>query len=403
MRKKVKRRLMAVTAIMCSTAMALSSGIHIYAGEIDELQDKYDELEQQQQTIEQNLENAKDEKEKQVEIKQQLDSQITLTREQLDTLDQRLSMLEKAIEQKEDEIEQKEAEIDDNKALFEERLRSMQLNNTTSTLGLLFGSDSFSDFLSRSESIKRITQHDKDFVDKLVQDQKDIVAAKEEIEADKSEVSKTKQEIEQKESELNSKLSDAQRQIQDIEALEADYYKNKEKIESDKNSVQSEIDRIYAENAANNNNNNNSGGGSSGGGSGDYVSSDFTWPVPGYTTITSYYGWRFNNTDFHTGIDIAGGGIYGHDIVAADSGTVIFSTNSYVPGVGYGRYLIIDHGNGMSTLYGHTSQLYVSTGDYVEKGQPIAAVGSTGWSTGPHLHFEIRQNGKHTNPMNYFG
>ena len=231
-------------------------------------------------------------------------------------------------------------------------------------------------------------------VDKLVQDQKDIVAAKEQIEADKNEVSKTKEEIESKENQLNSQLAQAQQEIQDLTQLEEDYYANKDKIEQQKNDIQAQIDKIYEENASSN----QSGGGSSGG---DYVGNGFTWPVPGYPTITSYYGWRFNNTDFHTGIDISGGSVYGKDIVAADSGTVIFATNSYTPGVGYGRYLIIDHGGGMSTLYGHTSQLYVSTGDYVEKGRPIAAVGSTGWSTGPHLHFEIRENGKTVNPLNY--
>ena len=150
--------------------------------------------------------------------------------------------------------------------------------------------------------------------------------------------------------------------------------------------VQSEIDRIYAQNQS----------------SGSYVGGEFTWPVPGYSSITSYYGWRFNNTDFHTGIDISGGGIYGKNIVAANSGTVIKANTTYTPGVGYGIYLMIDHGGGMSTLYGHTSQLYVKQGDHVEKGQVIAAVGSTGWSTGPHLHFEIRQNGKHTNPLNWY-
>lgn len=384
-----------MAAILCAAAVSMGSGLHTYAGELDDLQSEYDRLEQEQEQIEENLQNAKTEKERQLEIKKQLDVQITLTREQLDTLDQRLSMLEDAIEEKEDEIAEKEKEIDENKSLFEDRLRSMQVNNTTSTLGLLFGSDSFSEFLSRSESIKRITQHDKDLVDKLVQNRKDIISAKEEIEADKEEADRTKDSIEAKEADLNVKLSEAEQQIQDLKALEEDYYENQDKIEAEKDAVQSEIDRIYAENTPPPTEDNGSSGG-------DYTGEGFAWPVPGYPNITSYYGWRFNHTDFHTGIDISGYEVYGQDIVASASGRVIFSTNYYTPGVGYGRYLIIDHGNGMSTLYGHTSELYVSTGDWVEQGQPIAAVGSTGWSTGPHLHFEIRENGYDVNPLNYF-
>lgn len=392
MRKTVKRRLVSLTALVCAVTVTMGAGMRIYAGEIDELQDEYDALEQQQQEIEDNLQKAQDEKERQLEIKQQLDSQITLTKEQIENLNSRLDALESAIAEKETEIAEKEEEIDENVELFEERLRSMQVNNTTTTLGVLFGSDSFSDFLSRAESIKRITDHDKELVDKLVQDQKDIISAKEQIEADKSEVDSVKVQMVEKESQLTSQLEEAQQQIQDLTQLEEDYYANQEEVKAQQDEVQAEIDRIYAENA-------NSSSGSS---TGDYSEGEFTWPVPGYPNITSYYGWRFNNTDFHTGIDISGWSVYGKNIVAAKSGTVIYAKDTYTPGVGYGRYLIIDHGGGVSTLYGHTSELYVSVGDYVTAGQPIAAVGSTGWSTGPHLHFEIRINGQTQNPLNYF-
>ena len=392
MRKTVKRRLVSLTALVCAVTVTMGAGMRIYAGEIDELQDEYDALEQQQQEIEDNLQKAQDEKERQLEIKQQLDSQITLTKEQIENLNSRLDALESAIAEKETEIAEKEEEIDENVELFEERLRSMQVNNTTTTLGVLFGSDSFSDFLSRAESIKRITDHDKELVDKLVQDQKDIISAKEQIEADKSEVDSVKVQMVEKESQLTSQLEEAQQQIQDLTQLEEDYYANQEEVKAQQDEVQAEIDRIYAENA-------NSSSGSS---TGDYSEGEFTWPVPGYHNITSYYGWRFNNTDFHTGIDISGWSVYGKNIVAAKSGTVIYAKDTYTPGVGYGRYLIIDHGGGVSTLYGHTSELYVSVGDYVTAGQPIAAVGSTGWSTGPHLHFEIRINGQTQNPLNYF-
>lgn len=127
------------------------------------------------------------------------------------------------------------------------------------------------------------------------------------------------------------------------------------------------------------------------------ASGKFTWPVPGYTSVSSYYGKRWGR--MHKGIDISRSGIYGASIVAADSGTVTVAGTS---SSGYGKYIMIDHGNGYVTLYGHCSKLLVSKGQKVRKGQVIAKVGSTGRSTGPHLHFEIRKNGSHKNPLSYY-
>ena len=104
----------------------------------------------------------------------------------------------------------------------------------------------------------------------------------------------------------------------------------------------------------------------------------------------------------HKGIDIAGSGIYGKPIVAANAGKVIVAFTNDSPGYSYGKYVMIDHGGQNVTLYGHCSKLNVSAGQYVNKGDTIAFVGSTGNSTGPHLHFEIRRNGSTVNPMNYF-
>lgn len=129
-----------------------------------------------------------------------------------------------------------------------------------------------------------------------------------------------------------------------------------------------------------------------------YATGSFMWPVPYTHTITSYYGARWGTT--HTGIDISSSGIYGQSIVASDGGTVTWAgyDNS-----GYGYYVIIDHGNGYQTLYAHCSELYVSNGQAVAKGQSIAAVGSSGDSTGSHLHFEVRSGSNRLDPMGYVG
>ena len=122
----------------------------------------------------------------------------------------------------------------------------------------------------------------------------------------------------------------------------------------------------------------------------------FMWPVPHTHSITSYMEWRWGR--MHNGIDIAGGGDYGQPFVASDGGTVVWSGDD---GGGYGNYVMIDHGNGYMTVYGHASELACSTGDYVSQGQVIGYIGSTGNSTGPHLHFEVRLNDEYQDPLNY--
>ena len=132
-----------------------------------------------------------------------------------------------------------------------------------------------------------------------------------------------------------------------------------------------------------------------GSGSGESTGS-FMWPVPHTHNITSYMEWRWGR--MHNGIDIAGGGDYGQPFVAADGGTVVWSGDD---GGGYGNYVMIDHGNGYMTVYGHACELACSTGDYVNQGQVIGYIGSTGNSTGPHLHFEVRLDGEYQDPLNY--
>jgi murein DD-endopeptidase MepM/ murein hydrolase activator NlpD len=128
-------------------------------------------------------------------------------------------------------------------------------------------------------------------------------------------------------------------------------------------------------------------------------SGKYTWPTPGYSRITSAYGMRrhpiLKTNRMHTGVDI--GAPYGVTIVSVDHGQVV-KVGWYG---GYGRVVMIDHGRGIVTMYAHTSASLVNVGDAVKKGQGIAKIGTTGWSTGPHLHFEVRVNGKHANPMNY--
>ncbi|MCH5200681.1 MAG: M23 family metallopeptidase, partial [Oscillospiraceae bacterium] len=133
-----------------------------------------------------------------------------------------------------------------------------------------------------------------------------------------------------------------------------------------------------------------------------YQDGEWWYPLDSkHNVVTTYFGyddWRSGN---HSGVDLWSGSINGANIYASKSGTVITAKTDYIPGYSYGKYVVIDHGNGYSTLYGHCSAIYVTVGQQVNQGDVIAAVGTTGWSTGPHLHFEVRINGIAQNPFNY--
>ncbi|HIT19191.1 MAG TPA: peptidoglycan DD-metalloendopeptidase family protein [Candidatus Fimivivens faecavium] len=361
-----------------------------YENQISDLNSKYDELEKQQQALQKEIDKAKTEKERQQAVKAQIDNQIVSTRSQISVLSDKISLLEENLQETTSELEQKEYDISENYALMKQRLRVMYTTGNASVLGLLIGADSFTEYLTRTEVASKVAEHDQEMLEAMRAELLDIKAFKEEIETNKTEIESAKGQLAGKQAQLDDQLKETEGQIQDLAALEAQIKNNQEEIEAQQKQIQAEIDEIYKQiNSV-----------------GEYTGGVMGWPLVGFNTVTSNFGWRFNHTDYHTGIDIAGKnaagqGVYGKPIVAASDGVVAFTQTNYVVGKGYGIYLIIDHGGGISTLYGHTSGLAVKVGDQVKRGQTIAYVGSTGWSTGPHLHFEVRVDGKYVNPWGY--
>lgn len=133
----------------------------------------------------------------------------------------------------------------------------------------------------------------------------------------------------------------------------------------------------------------------------EYAGGTMAWPAPEADYISAPYGWIVNGQAFHTGIDIAGKDVYGTPVTAAQDGTVAFINSESQPGGGYGYYIVLDHGGGICTLYAHLSEILVSEGESVVKGQQIGKIGATGYATGPHLHFEVRENGKCVDPSKH--
>lgn len=351
---------------------------------LGDLNSQYDELEKKQKEYQAEIAKAKSEKDKQLAIKNQLSGQVETTRQQISILNQQIVLLTETIAAHEETIAEKQKSIDVNMAAYKERMRATYMAGNSSTLGMMLGAESISEFLTQAEITTRIAQRDNALIHQLEQDMEDVRVAMADLAADQASLETAKGAQASKQTELSGQISSVESQIQDIAALQKDYENDKAKIDAEMSQVQSEIDTIYANYTS----------------EGTYDGGIMTWPVPGYPNITSYYGWRFNNTNYHTGIDISGGNVYRKNIVAAADGVVITTKETFVPGKGYGRYLMIDHGGGISTLYGHTDELLVTTGQKVARGQAIARVGTTGWSTGPHLHFEVRVNGAHKNPLN---
>ena len=357
------------------------------ASTVSSLENKYSQLEQKLEKLKKEMSKTQSEKKETLEYKNQIDSEISLVEQQIENLNSQTTALNAQIAENEALLKDKEAEISENDELFKARLRAMYMSGETSVWEVIFGSASFSDFLMNTEYMKRLAENDQQLMNKLNLDKKSIIEAKETIENSKIKLEANKKTLSYKKSSLNTKYSESQRLLASLTQEESSLKTQQIQINEEMEKIDDEIRQMLA----------------NAGSSGSFVGGEFLWPVPGYSTITSKFGWRtlYGKANWHTGIDISGYNVYGKNIVAANSGTVIKAVTSYVPKKGYGKYVIIDHGGGYTTLYGHCSSLLVKVGQTVKRGDPIALVGSTGNSTGPHLHFGIYINGKEVDPLPY--
>lgn len=365
--------LCAVLTLLPLTASAKSASD--YRQTISEAQAKSNELKAQ-------INKLKEENAPYEEQKEALLERIAAIEAEINVYNQQISEYNDEISALEEKISDKEKELEENKNIFKQRLVAMYKTGNTGEIVVLLSADDFGDFLAKTELMRRVSEHDQELLDKIISSIDEIKSSKSEVESKKAEkdaakalVVEKKKELDSQYDEVNAIVESNNESIADLESKEASYKKMVSEAEENLKKLQSSGNTI-------------SGTG------------QFRWPVPGYYSISSYYGYRWGR--LHGGIDISSSGIYGARIVAADTGTVILSTN-YDYG-GYGYCVMIDHGNGYVTLYAHMkSPSPLSVGSHVTKGETtVGYVGSTGRSTGPHLHFEIRVNGSRENPMNWF-
>ena len=304
-----------------------------------------------------------------------INTNLSAIQAKMDIIDNQLAQDNKAIDEANTQLQQKND-------LFDKRVQFIYEQGTSSYLEILFAAKNISDFFYRYEIINQLLEYDKEIIDK-------VNAAKQTLVEKKLAIEQTKVLKEQELAVQVSQQKAYQGKQQESKAIYDKLSKDVKTFEQAYNAAEQQEEALKRQAAA-----------ALKGSTVKYSGEKFAWPVNGYYSITSPYGNRMHPTlkvnKFHTGTDISAPS--GASVTAMNSGLVIMAGYNSA----YGNYIIIDHGGGYSTLYGHASALCVSKGQTVTRGQLIMKVGSTGFSTGPHLHFEVLLNGTTTNPMSYF-
>ncbi len=362
--------------------------------EIEALKAAADKLAEEKKAVGEQLYALKNEKEAVVQRKVKLDENIALTIQEIENLDLQIQLYEEEIEEKIEQYELAVSEEERQMELFRQRIRAMEEDGDISYLEILFEADSFADLLSVMDSVTDIMDYDEWVVEQLDAAQAVTWDAKVELENSKAEAEAAKIQQQEKQAQLEAERAEADALMTEImnnmEERQVEY----NALEAQEDEAAAEIDRMIEELeeerrrlAAQQ--------GAAVAATGSYI-----WPSASSVYVTSQFGNRLHPVygyyRMHYGVDI--GASYGTNIYAADGGYV--TTSTY--GSGYGNYVMIDHGNGSYTLYAHMTTRYVNEGDIVLQGDVIGIVGSTGVSTGPHIHFELYEGGERVDPLKYF-
>ncbi|MEL7635239.1 MULTISPECIES: peptidoglycan DD-metalloendopeptidase family protein [Sporomusa] len=365
-----------------SAGLAVVLGISVLGTALaDELDQKQREL----QTIQRQMEAQQS---KVAQAQQQVDSvsdQLRLIQGDLDTaaadyksILAKLEATEQQIELNTELLAKVEKNLAERSQILNKRMRDIYKNGQVNYLDVLFGAADFVDFTTRADLLKRVVNLDMTLVAQVKAERELVVQKRAELERDKAAITELKAAAAAKKAIIEARKNDREKVLDDAVSERDTAERAYQELMETSRQIEQMIRRSQK------------GGAVEGTGA-------LLWPASG--PITSPFGWRthpiFGTQRFHSGIDI--GADYGDAIAAADNGTVIFS--GWMGG--YGKAVIIDHGGGISTLYAHNSELLVEEGYRVYKGQTISRCGSTGYSTGPHLHFEVRENGSPVSPMGY--
>ena len=389
MKRSFRRTLGAALALaLALTVFAPLEVLAVSQSQIDALEAERDELSAEREEMEAGIAELEAEHADIMERKTALDERNELYRQEIELIEEQVELYTSLVEQKKLEVDSALERENEQLANYRRPVRAMEENGEYTYLSIIFGSKSLSQLMSNLDMIGEIMDADKRIYDQYTAAREDAEEIKAEYETTLTELDAKQAELEAEKAGLEAEIEEAEQLIVELEEqLETDraaYEEQLAKEQALESEIQSMIAELERQEAAN-----------------SIVSTGtYIWPLPGYSP-GSAYGWRIHpiwgDMRFHAGEDI--GAPSGTPILAADSGIATVIPNN---GNGYGNYIIINHGGGRTTLYAHMSAFAVSNGQSVTQGQTIGYVGSTGNSTGPHLHFEVRVNGATTDPKSYF-
>ena len=406
-----KRKIRAAVALCLSVLMmgtVVSEAIPVPAyavtqSQIDELKEQRNVIRAQRQEKQAIVEALEAEKADVVAQKQAMDERNMYTLQQIQLNNQEIELYDEMIAEKAAELEEAQRLENEQLERYRARVRAMEENGGYNILAIISKSDSFSDMLTAMDDVGEIMESDRQLEDAYIAARENTESVKADYEDTRSELEELKAQLKEEQEELEKDIEEAIQIIlnleNDLENRQAEY----DAIMAAEDAANATIDKLVAEleaqRAAEAAAAAAAAGGSGGGGSAN-ASGSFMWPVASYVYVSSRFGLRVHpitgEKKSHTGIDIASN--QGTAVYASDGGSVTLAGWNG----GYGNCIMIDHGNGYVTLYGHLSSLSVSVGQTVSQGTTIGAVGSTGNSTGPHLHFEVLKNGTRIDPEQFF-
>lgn len=433
---KLKRILCAMLCVcMISIPMAMPTTVSA-EDSISDLEQQLQQLEQENQKYQKILDDTKSDIAEKEEYKSALVSKVQVLDEKIAVTREKISSLNDDIKEKQDAYDKGLSEVEDQFDALANRLRILYMSGNATDLEIIFGAKDFSDLIDKMELVKSLANSDKELISEIQTKLDELSTKKESLEADKKDLETQQASLKSDQDEFNKLISDNDEILKNLYASNSEAQNSLESAALQSDEIEAKISQYYAaqkaaaEHAAQASQSSSSSGsssssssssssgssssGSSSSGSSSVIvpsGSGFAWPTPGFVSLSSEW---FEDREVynHGGIDIAGAGIMGTPVVAAADGTVVATNSSCTHnwgksyscgcGGGYGNYVMISHAGGKMTVYGHLTSLTVSSGQSVSRGQIIGYVGSTGNSTGPHLHYECRLNGVRYNPMSEY-
>ena len=431
---KLKRILCAMLCVcMISIPMAIPTTVSA-EDSISDLEQQLQQLEQENQKYQKILDDTKSDIAEKEEYKSALVSKVQVLDEKIAVTREKISSLNDDIKEKQDAYDKGLSEVEDQFDALANRLSILYMSGNATDLEIIFGAKDFSDLIDKMELVKSLANSDKELISEIQTKLNELSTKKEALEADKKDLETQQASLKSDQDEFNKLISDNDEILKNLYASNSEAQNSLESAALQSDEIEAKISQYYAaqkaaaeraaqasqsssgssSSSSSSSSSGSSSSGSSSSGSSSVIvpsGSGFAWPTPGFVSLSSEW---FEDREVynHGGIDIAGAGIMGTPVVAAADGTVVATNSSCTHnwgksyscgcGGGYGNYVMISHAGGKMTVYGHLTSLTVSSGQSVSRGQVIGYVGSTGNSTGPHLHYECRLNGVRYNPMSEY-